>query len=383
MITMLSEIVFWVSLGILLYVFFGFPLLLSILAVVKRRPVHKADITPSVSIIITAFNEEKHIRQKIDNCLALVYPPEKVEIIVVSDGSTDATDHVLRTIEEPRIKVLRTSTQRGKTLCQNLAVEVARNEVLFFTDATVTHPPDALKVLVRGLADNTVGCVTGRPVFRRDEGAASLGQGNRERYEFYLRSKLGEAGTLLGAQDCIYVIPRKFYVPVRDDLDSGFVGPLQLLANKLRTIYEPFAIAFVDRRPPTIYDEFARRSRITLRGMRGLIHMKRLMNPFRYGLVAISLISTRLLRWLSPIFLLLLFVSNSVLLYGEFYRLTFVFQTGFYLVAVVGYLLGRQGRRVTMLFYLPLYFCVLACSAAVGLKRLLAGDTGQIWQTRR
>lgn len=380
---MLFEIIFWGSLGALIYVFFGFVAILWLAAIVRRRPVQKQAIAPSVSIVICAFNEERHIRQKIQNCLDLDYPKDRMEIIVVSDGSTDRTDRILAELNEPLVRVHRLAKQQGKTACQNAAAAMAKHEALFFTDATVMHPPESLRVLVRGLADPTVGCVTGRPVFRRDEGAASLGQGKREKYEFLLRAKLGEAGTLFGAQDCMYVIPRKLYIPVRDDLDSGFVGPLQLLEKNYRTIYEPEAVAFVDRRPPTIYDEFARRSRIALRGMRGLLHMKQLMNPFRHGFVAVALISTRLLRWLSPVFLLWLFVSNLFLLDAAFYRFTFLLQAGFYLTALIAYLIARSGRQLVLPLYVPLYFCILACSATVGLTRLLAGDSGQMWQTRR
>ena len=380
---MFFEIIFWASLGTLAYVFFGFVALLGIVAVFKQRPVGKRDITPSVSVILCAFNEERHIRQKIQNCLDLDYPKDRMEIIVVSDGSTDRTDAILAELNEPLVRVHRLATQQGKTACQNAAADMAKHEALFFTDATVMHPPESLKLLVRALADPTVGCVTGRPVFKRDEGAASLGQGKREKYEFFLRAKLGEAGTLFGAQDCMYAIPRQLYIPVRDDLDSGFVGPLQLLEKNYRTIYEPAAVAFIDRRPPTVYDEFARRSRIALRGMRGLIYMRQLMNPSRHGFVAISLISTRLLRWLSPVFLLLLFAANLFLLRDPFYRFTFLLQAAFYLMALAGYVMARRGHQLAMPLYIPLYFCVLACSATVGLKRLLTGDTGQVWQTRR
>jgi glycosyltransferase involved in cell wall biosynthesis len=380
---MVFEILFWICLGILAYVFVGFVALLWTVAILKRRPVVKRDIVPSVSIILCAFNEEKHIRHKIYNCLALDYPPEQVEIIVISDGSTDGTDRILAELHDSRLKVYRTAAQQGKTACQNLAASMAMNEVLFFTDATVMHPPESLRMLVRALADTSVGCVTGRPVFERDGGAASLGQSKREKYEFFLRAKLGEAGTLFGAQDCMYAIPRKLYTPVRSDLDSGFVGPLQLLEKKYRTVYEPQAIAHIDRRPPTIYDEFARRSRIALRGMRGLLYMKHLMNPFQYGFIAIALISTRLLRWLSPIFLFVLFSSNLFLLQEPLYRFTFTLQAGFYLLALAGYCMARKGYQLVIPLYLPLYFCVMAYSATIGLKRLLAGDTGQLWQTRR
>ena len=380
---MLTQILFWASLGSLLYVFFAFVVILSAVATLRRRPVHKKNITPSVSVIISVFNEEKHIARKIANTLELDYPPERLEIIVVSDGSTDDTDRVLESVENGRLRILKVPRQQGKTACQNLAVEGAQNEILFFTDATVMHPPESLKLLVHALADPSVGCVTGRPVFKRDDGAASRGQGKREKYEMFLRSKLGEAGTLFGAQDCMYAIPRKLYIPVRDDLDSGFVGPLQLLEKGYRTVYEPEAIAFIERRPPSIYDEFARRSRIALRGMRGLLHMKRLMNPLRHGFVAVALISSRLLRWLSPVFLMLLFASNLFLLHEPFYRFTFFLQASFYLTALTGYFMARRGHALAPPLYVPLYFCILACSATVGLKRLLRGDTGQMWQTRR
>jgi hypothetical protein len=214
-------------------------------------------------------------------------------------------------------------------------------------------------------------------------GPASLGLTKREKYEFYLRSKLGNVSTLFGAQDCIYVIPRELYRPVRADLDSGFVAPLQLLEKGYRTVYEPDALAFVNRLAPSIKDEFIRRSRICLRGMRGLLYMRRLMNPFKHGFIALSLISARLLRWLTPLFLILLLVSNLFLLSSPFYLLLLTLQAGFYGTATVAFLLAQKGYRLGLPLYVPLYFCVLACSATVGLKRLLAGETGQMWQTRR
>jgi cellulose synthase/poly-beta-1,6-N-acetylglucosamine synthase-like glycosyltransferase len=380
---MVFEFLFWLSLGVLVYVFFGFIVLLWMLSKFKGHTVRKEDITPSISVIVCAFNESKHIERKLKNCLAFDYPVDKLEILVVSDGSTDDTDEILARRKSPLVKTYRMPHQHGKTACQNLAVEMAKNQVLFFTDATALHPPDALKLLVRSLSDPTVGCVTGKPIFKRDAGPASMGLSRREKYEFYLRSKLGGVSTLFGAQDCIYVIPRELYRSVRADLDSGFVAPLQLLEKGYRTVYEPEALAVVDRSAPSIKDEFIRRSRICLRGMRGLIHMRGLMNPFKYGFVAISLISARLLRWLSPVFLLLLLVSNLFLLTLPFYLLAFSLQAGFYGMAAVAFVVAQKGYRLRPPFYVPLYFCVLACSATAGLKRLIAGETGQMWQTRR
>ena len=382
---MIFEILFWFSLGTLVYVFFGFIIFLWIFSKFRCKAVQKGDATPSVAVIISALNEEKHIEKKIENCLEIDYPRDRVEIIVVSDGSTDATDSILAQMRRnyPLLRTYRMPQQRGKTECQNLAVAMANNEILFFTDASVMHPPDALRILLRSLCDSSVGCVTGKPIFKRDTGAASMGLSKRDKYEFYLRSKLGEVSTLFGAQDCMYAVPRVIYSPVRVDLDSGFVGPLQLLEKGSRTVYEPQAVAFVDRRAPNLKDELTRRSRICLRGLRGLIYMRHLMNPFTYGFVALALISARLLRWLTPLFLIALFVSNLFLLGSPFYLLSFALQAAFYLTALIAFLVASRGHRLSFLLYVPLYFCVLACSAGVGLKRLLVGETGQMWQTRR
>jgi cellulose synthase/poly-beta-1,6-N-acetylglucosamine synthase-like glycosyltransferase len=380
---MIFQLLFWLSLGMLVYVFFGFVLLLIVITLFRRETVREQGREPSVSVIICAHNEDKHIRQKLVNCLELDYPNDQVEIIVVSDGSTDNTDKLLVEFNNPLVKTFRVPNQQGKTACQNMAFSVAKNEILFFTDATVVHPPNALKLLVHRLNDSSVGCVTGKPVFNRDQGPASLGQTKREKYELYLRSKLGETTSLFGAQDCIYVIPRKLYTPIDADLDSGFVAPLKLLERGYRTVYEPDALAFVDRPPPSIKDEFIRRSRIALRGMRGLLHMRQLMNPFKYGFVAISLISTRFLRWVSPVFLIVLFLSNLFLLETTFYLSTFAVQVGFYFTAFIAYVFAQKGLKLGLPFYVPLYFCLMVCSATVGLKRLLSGESGQMWRTRR
>jgi len=380
---MLFEVLFWGSFGVLFYVFFGNLFVVSIIACFRQRPVQKHDWTPSVSVIICAFNEQKHIRQKLSNCDALDYPKDRLELIVVSDGSTDDTDKILKAIKHPGLHITRMTEQKGKTECQNLATTMARNEILFFTDATVLHPPDALKCLVRNLSDPSVGCVTGKPIFKQDIGAISQGLNKREKYEFYLREKLGRVASLFGAQDCIYAIPRALYRPVRADLDSGFVGPLQLLERGYRTVYEPEAIALVDRQAPNLKDEFLRRSRIALRGMRGLIYMWRLMNPYKHGFISISLISTRLLRWLTPIFLMAILTSNVFLLESVFYRIAFALQLAFYVTALIGFLFARKDYHLIFPLYVPLYFCVMACSAMVGLLRLSRGETGQVWSTRR
>lgn len=382
---MIVKTIFWMSLIILMYVWCGFLLVLLIISFAQRKRIKQLDdYEPTVSIVVCAYNEEKNILQKIENCLSLDYPHEKMEIIIVSDGSTDKTNALLEKYHHPLVRVIFMPERVGKSACQNRAAQEARNEVLFFTDATTKHPPDALRKLIRYLAEPNVGCVSGRPVFKQDTTMTSFGLGVREQYEFLLRKKLSETQTLFGAQDCMYVIPKKIFVPTRADLDSGFVGPLQLLAQGYRTVYAFDALAFIERRAPNLSDEFARRCRMVLRGLRGLIHMRKLLNPFRYGFVAVALISSRLLRWISPIFLLVLFFSNLFLLdQGIFYRLMLIGQALFYSAALIGYWNEREGKSRGKLFSIPFYFCMLMCAATVAIIKLCKGETYQVWQTRR
>jgi len=380
----MAYIVYWCSLSILVYTFFGFFVLLFMVSLVKRKPVLKKDIEPTVSIIICAYNEEKSIVQKIENCLALDYPHDKIEIIVVSDGSTDGTDAIVQNYRNPLVHGIGMPERLGKSHCQNAAAAIAKHEVLFFTDATAMHSPQALRILLRSLADPTVGCVSGRPLFRKSNSMTSRGLEKRERYELLLRRSLNECLSLFGAQDCMYAIPRRIFIPTRPDLDSGFVGPLQLLAKGYRTVYEFDAIASIERRPPTGEDEVARRSRIVLRGLRGLIFMKRLLNPFAYGFTAVALLSSRLLRWISPLFLAALFVSNIALLgMHPWYQLSFLLQALFYLTAGAAFVCEKKGLRPQSALSIPYFFCVLMWSAVLGMKKLLCLETGQVWETRR
>jgi glycosyltransferase involved in cell wall biosynthesis len=381
---MIPTILFWLSLGVLIYIYFGFVLVLSFISKFMNKPVQKKDILPSVSLIICAYNEDKHILRKIENCLELDYPKDRLEIIVISDGSTDKTNAILKGINNPIVTTRYMSARSGKTECQNVAVEMSRNEILFFTDATTLHPPNTLKILLRSLHDPSVGCVSGRSVHNRDNSLISGGLSKRGKYLSYRSRKLSEVNTLFGAHDRVYAIPRKLYSPVRRDLNGGFVLPLQLLEMGYRTVSEPEALAFVARRTATMEDEFARQWRMVLGGMRGLLYMGRLMNPFRHGFTALSLVSTTLLRWLSPVFLLILFVSNIFLLDdGLFYRATFFLQAGFYLLGFTAFLLEQKAYRGSSLFHIPLCTCVLLWSTTVALKKLLAGETGQTWETRR
>ncbi len=374
------EFVFYFCLVLLVYAYFGYPLLIILLVTVRPKPVRKADIEPTVSFIFTAYNEAKHIRKKIENTLALDYPRDKLEIIIASDGSTDATPGVIEECAPKGITPLILAERNGKTFAQNRAVEMARGEIIFFSDATILYGRDVIKKMMRSFADPEVGCVTGKITFRDlDKNMTGRGLATRIDYERYLRSKLSDLYSMFGATGAIYAVRRKLCPTIPKHLVPDLVIPLKILEAGYRTVYEPEAEAIVDR-VSTAETEFQRRSRIVLRGLRGLAYMKTLMNPFKHGLTALSLVSHRLVRWLAPIFLVLLFLSNAALIGSSFYRGLFVVQFGFYLSSVLAYTLERRKIHLRILS-VPLYFCLLNCSAAVGIFRYVKGDLGGIWET--
>jgi glycosyltransferase involved in cell wall biosynthesis len=378
-----AVVLFWIAAASLVTGHVAVPLALRALRPWARRRVDKRAIEPTVSVVISASNEERHIAAKIEDCLRFDYPADRLEILVVSDGSTDRTNAILAQVRDPRVRVQVLDERLGKANAQNIGAQLARHEVLFFTDATTTHPPDVLRRLLPSLADPGVGCASGRPVFRTDTGGVSRGAETRFAFEMQSRDALGSIYSLLGAQDCVYAVPKALYRPVRPDLDGGFVGPLLILEAGHRTIYEPEALAFVDRPAPDLGSEFARRSRIVLRGMRGILALRRLLNPFTHPALASALVFTRLLRWLTPLFLAVLLLSNLALLDRAFYRFALTLQAFFYALALTGYLAQRARLALPAVLALPFYFCLLSASAAAGLWRLLRGESGQTWQTLR
>src|SRR5438105_15336871 len=189
-----AKIIFILSLLLVAYAYAGYPVLIFILSRLFHRPVHKAEITPKVSLIITAYNEERDIAAKLDNTLALDYPADKLEIIVASDCSSDRTDDIARSFAARGVRLHRQAERWGKTAAQNSAVELARGDVLLFSDATTLYERDVLRALAPNFADPSVGCVAGRLVYV-DAAASSGGRGAKSYwgYETFLKTRESSA----------------------------------------------------------------------------------------------------------------------------------------------------------------------------------------------
>jgi cellulose synthase/poly-beta-1,6-N-acetylglucosamine synthase-like glycosyltransferase len=377
------KIAFWAVVAVILYAYVGYSLTILLLGQFIRRPIRRAGIEPRVTYLITAYNEEKSIRAKLEQVLSLDYPHEKLEIIVASDGSTDRTDDIVRQFAGHRVRLVRVEGRVGKTETQNCAVREATGEMIIFSDATTFYEKSAIRNLVRNYADPEVGAVSGRYEYRNPTGGA-IGFGSILfwKYENLIKTLQTRIRTITGCCGCIYSVRRELYEPLPADIISDLVEPLKILEKGYRIVFEPEAIAFEETTEKT-GEEFSMRVRVVTRGMRGLWYMRKLFNPLRYAFVSFQLFSHKVLRWLVPVFLFILLASNLWLLGSSpFYDVTAALQLAFYAVALLGFLAERM--HVTLrLLTIPLYFVTVNAAALVAMYSLWRGHKAVTWETVR
>jgi cellulose synthase/poly-beta-1,6-N-acetylglucosamine synthase-like glycosyltransferase len=377
------EFLFWAIAALIIYVYAGYPLLLALIrACGGHRPVQAADYRPPVTLIVSAYNEAGVIGEKIANSLALDYPADRLEVMVVSDCSSDRTDAIVQGIDDPRVKLLRMTERGGKTLGLNAAVRAARGEVLVFSDANAMYRRDAVTALTRNLADPQVGAVVGESTYSELEGAADEKESLYWRYEVVIKRLESELGSAVGGDGAIYAIRKSLYRPMRADALSDFVNPLQIVQSGHRCVYEPRAVC-VEKAAGDFEKEFRRKVRIVNRAWRAMWSMKSLLNPLRYGFFSFELVSHKVLRWLVPLFLVALLLVNAALLdSGWIYSLALAAQVAFYLLALAGYA-ARRSSRMPALLSIPYYFCLVNVASARGILDAFRGKTYTTWTTVR
>jgi cellulose synthase/poly-beta-1,6-N-acetylglucosamine synthase-like glycosyltransferase len=379
--TVVLEIVFWSSLLAVAYVYAGYPLLLRLLARRSRESWPDQKL-PAVTLIISVYNEERCIRAKLDNSLELDYPGERLDIVVVSDASTDDTDAIVEGLAERGVRLLRMPERGGKTVGLNAAAANARGEVLVFSDANAMYRADAIKRLVAPFADAAVGAVIGESAYLEPISDAGRSESLYWRYETAIKRLESLNGSVVGGDGAIYAVRRSLYRPMAADALSDFVNPLQVVKSGYRCIYEPAAASW-EETAEGFDKEFRRKVRIVNRAWRALMTMKGLMNPWRYGRFAWQLVSHKLLRWLVPVFLLAALAAN-VALAGEHavYGVTLGAQILFYALAATG-ALARDRSNVTRLLYVPFYFCLVNLASMRGILEAYLGKTYTTWSTAR
>jgi cellulose synthase/poly-beta-1,6-N-acetylglucosamine synthase-like glycosyltransferase len=378
----LRQILFWIFLAALLYVYIGYPLVLLCLSVICRRRRATPGYTPFLSILIAAYNEETGIKKKIEQTLDLDYPPDKLEILVLSDGSTDKTDEIVRSFSDPRVRLLHLSGRKGKTNAQNEGVRHARGEVLVFSDATTMYHRQALRYLASNYADSQVGAVSGRYQYFDPEGGSPTGLGTMAfwNYENYIKKMQSSIRTISGCCGCIYSVRTEAYTLLDDEVISDLVQPLHVIRKGYRVVFEDRALAYEETTQSTA-EEFAMRVRVVTRGMRGLLSVPALLMPWKFGWVSFQLWSHKISRWLVPFLLLGLFGSNLLLLRGPLYQFVLGIQVAFYALTFLSLLVPVQ--RLWKPLGIPLYFCTLNAAALFSVIEVLRGKKYVVWQTVR
>ena len=375
--------IFWAALFLVVYTYLIYPVLLWLLAAGRKMPEYAPlGEWPTASLIIAAHNEEAVLRAKLENALAMDYPAERLDIIVVSDASTDGTDRIAAEFAERGVRLHRQEVRRGKTEAQNAGVRWARGQFLAFSDANSMYAPSALKRLLAPFADEQVGCVCGELQYANpDDQGAGKGEGLYWRYEQFLKRRESLLSSALGANGAIYALRRTLFVELGGDIISDFVAPLGAWRRGFRIAYEPKAVA-TEYSSEGFGDEFRRRRRIVSRSLYGLWTEAGVLNPCAHFFFAFQMFSHKLLRWLVPVWLLVVLAVNVPLAASAYYGLLLALQVAFYGLAALGLLWPERLGRY-WLFYVPAYFAATNGGTLLGVLSFLLGRRDRVWQPAR
>lgn len=379
----LGQIIFWTCVGILAYVYVGYPVLVYFVSRLFPRPVMQAEIEPHVTILITAFNEEAVIGEKLTNTLAIEYPREKLEILVASDGSTDSTDEIVQQFRDRGVKLFRQEGRLGKTATQNNAVRSAAGEIILFSDATTMYDPDVLRLLLPAFADRAVGCVAGRLVYV-DQKRTNVGKGARSYwgYETFIKMAESRACSLIGASGCLYAVRRSAYEPMYPEACSDFLICTNIYRKGLRSVFAPEAVCYEGTNHRTA-EEMRMRIRVISQTFTDLWRNRDMLDPRRGGFFSIQLISHKLLRYAVPLMLATILITSASLAGSSaFFRLILFGQVVFYALAAAGWLTEKLGGRLSILA-MPLYFVLANLASVVAFYKFLRGETYARWEPIR
>jgi cellulose synthase/poly-beta-1,6-N-acetylglucosamine synthase-like glycosyltransferase len=378
------ELLFWICLLVGLYPYAGYPFCVALLSVLRPRPIRAAPFTPTVTVVISAHNEAAHIAATVRNKLTQDYPAALLDVMVVSDGSSDGTDEVMKRLaaQEPRLSFLRQEPRSGKTAALNGLLERARGEIVVFSDANSMYRADAVRSLVAAFADPEVGYASGRMLYV-DPSGSLVGDGctGYMRYENRLRAYESAMGSMVGADGGIDAVRRSLYRPMRADQLPDFVLPLDVVEQGYRAVYVPEAV-LEEETLDNEADEFRMRVRVALRAYWAMLDKRALLNPLRFPLFSWQLVSHKVLRYMSVVPLAVAAVLNWLLLpAGWFYSALAAAQCVVALLAFLAEYGPRRLRAFSPARYCY-YFLLLNYASAVALARFVRGDKQVLWQPR-
>lgn len=366
---------FWILAALIIYTYFGYPLLLALASKGRRdseppsRSVTHGPL-PKVALLIAARNEEDIIAKKIENSLALEYPRDLLDIVVVSDGSTDRTDEITGRYSGTGVRLLGIEGGRGKTIARNIAVSRTDADIIVFSDANAMYAADAIRKLVRHFEDPGVGAVCGNLKLLGKEGRENV----YWKYEKWIKMLEDRTHSIIGANGSIYSIRRELYKPLPPEIDDDFIEPLLCYMDGFKLRYEPEAVS-VEEDIPTenLRDEFRAKKRVVLRGMQSMARVLTLLNPLRFPFLSFALVSHKILKWGMPFIIMGLFLDNILLIHELFFELTFALQLLFVAAAALGFFYRVKLLRV------PAFFIVTNLAVLSAVISFLTGHRNTAW----
>jgi len=371
--------VFLVAVGWLVYVYAGYPVILALVALRRGlRPIISERCEPSVSVLIAARNEEKDIGWKITETLGWDYPPEKLEILVASDASDDSTDEIVKSMGGPRVTFVRMKKRGGKVRALNRLAELARGEILFFTDANAHIGPQAVRLMVRHFADARVGCVTGdsRPIRESDNPAVSSGASIYWGYESTVKRLENRIGSVLVCDGAIFCMRAFLFHRLDPNLANDLETPMRIGTSGSWIAHEPAALVF-ERDTTSPFEEFQRRRRMCAQGMLAMMTLPGVLG----GLRGWQFISHKFLRWTSLIPMLMVLASSAALAPNSlFFSSMLILQAIFYGLAALGLQRATAHRPVPTLIAIPFYVVLGVVGALVGQFDSLRGKRFDVWE---
>jgi poly-beta-1,6-N-acetyl-D-glucosamine synthase len=380
------KIIFWFSFGLIFYSYVGYGILLACLVSVKRlfrrhAPPHPT--FPQVALVVAAYNEEDFIEEKIRNTFDLDYPADKLEIIFITDGSTDRTPHIISAY--PAIRLLHQPERKGKVAAMNRAIQHVQSPLVIFCDANTLLNKACVREIVKHYTDPAVGGVAGEKkiIPRGSDTAAAAGEGLYWKYESLLKKLDSELYTTVGAAGELFSVRKDLMEKVPEGtIIEDFVQSLKLCVNGYVVRYEPNAWA-AEAPSASIKEEMKRKVRICAGAFQAMILLKELFNVFKHPVVSFQFISHRILRWtLCPIALITLLFSNvllSIMQVGIFYHVILALQSTFYVLAITGWVYANRNIKVKSL-YIPFYFLFMNFSVFMGFSRFIRNKQTVLWE---
>jgi cellulose synthase/poly-beta-1,6-N-acetylglucosamine synthase-like glycosyltransferase len=381
---LILKILFWVAMAIIFYTYIGYGVVVWVWAKAKRllqqHPDELYSFEPEVTLVVPAYNEGTILKSKIEDCLGLHYPEDKLRIMFITDGSTDHSKEVLAAY--PQVQHLHSPVRGGKSLAENRAMEHVTTPFVIFTDCNTFLNKDAVREMVKHYQNPLVGAVSGEKKILATDSSSGSGEGLYWKYESFLKRCDSDIHSLMGAAGELVSFRSELFQPLeKDTILDDFVQSLRIVDKGYKVVYEPNAYA-MEAPSASMAEEMKRKIRICAGGWQSMARLTSLLNPFRQPIVTFLYLSHRVLRWsLTPVLLALLLPLNLALAWAEggFYTVLFALQVLFYLIAFIAWKADEKGLKLKLLV-VPLYFTMMNVAVFAGFLRYIRDAQPAAWE---